>query len=729
MTAALPTTGTSTSTSGQGPGDRPLRVLYIVGPGRSGSTLLERALDQAPHVAGVGELAMIWQHGVLGDRRCSCGTAFHDCTFWAEVEARSPGLFDEHAARAIVQGQVRTTRTARLVRAMSARGRHALERQLAPDHVARTERLYRAIQQVSGADTIVDSSKHPFLAWLTGRIEGIDVTYLHLVRDPRATAHSWGRVRLEPGAPGLTMNRYSVLSASVQWTLWNAAALAVTRGQQAALVNYEDFVAEPRRVLDEILADLGHPGLDPTIVHDATIELRPGHAVSGNPMRFTTGATHIVVDDEWKRHMSRRHRALVGFLTAPVRAAHAIDPRRTGRRPSRIGTGWVTLVAHTTQYRHAATALHDAGYLAQFLTVPVLDRPLAAGVVPGRWRRRVNDRRVFPALRGVPMRRLWGGAAFAAASRAVGAMGPIARPVWAEGRMWDLEARLRSSPTPVLHAVDGIAAGTARRARRRGGLVITDLRSAHPTAAGQAGHGIDARDTRLRRAQYDRSDLLVCNSDYTKRTFVEAGFAQERLVVVPLGADLDLFRPAPDPPPTFTVLFVGRFEPAKGAREFAAAVRALPAGCRVVVVGEVRRPHADLLTDIDADVSWVAHVPHVELAEIYRSSSVLVLPSHSDGWGMVVLEAMACGLPVIVTDATGASMVITDGVDGHVVPVADAGAVAGRLAELRADPRAAQAMGAAARTTALDHSWARYGDRLVALYRTIESGGLPRVAP
>lgn len=706
-----------------------MQVLYIVGSGRSGSTVLDRALDQSPHVTALGELAMIWQHGVLGNRRCSCGTEFHACAFWTDVEARSPGLFDETAARAIAEGQARTTRTALMPRVLGESGRIALDRSLSPDHLTRTGRLYRAIQEVTGAGTIVDSSKHPYVAWLIGQIEGIEVTYLHLVRDPRATAFSWSRVRAEPGAAGAVMNRYSSLSSSAQWDLWNAAALAVTRGHRSSLVRYEDFAADPGRVLDAILDGLGHPQLGPETLTGSTLALRPGHAVSGNPMRFATGPVTIEVDDEWQRRMPRPRRALVAAVTAPVRARLAVErKRRPARRPGGVGPRTVTLVAHTTQYRHAAAALHSAGYLAQYLTTPVLVRPLPEVAVLGRWRRRANDRRVFPALRGVPLRRLWLGGTFQLLSKGVGAIVPVARPFTAEGRVWDLDVRLRSARTPVLHAVDGIAAGTARRARRRGALVITDLRAAYPTLVGDPTDRRDARRARRSRLQYDRSDLLVCNSEYTRRTFVDAGFEADRLAVVPLGVDPDAFRPAPVPPAAFTVLFVGRFEPAKGAREFAGAVRTLPAGCRVIVVGEVRRRHAELLAGIDAEVTWLAHVPHLELAKIYRASSVLVLPSHADGWGLVVVEAMASGLPVVVSDATGASMVITDGVDGHVVPVGDADAVAERLAGLRTDPGRAQAMGTAARATALDHSWSRYGDRLVALYRAIESGDLPVAA-
>ncbi|MDE0821943.1 MAG: glycosyltransferase, partial [Opitutales bacterium] len=70
------------------------------------------------------------------------------------------------------------------------------------------------------------------------------------------------------------------------------------------------------------------------------------------------------------------------------------------------------------------------------------------------------------------------------------------------------------------------------------------------------------------------------------------------------------------------------------------------------------------------------------LHEVYAKSSVLVHPSLADGFGYVVQEAMACGLPVIVTDATGAADLVTDGRNGFVVPAGDAQSIADRLAHL-----------------------------------------------
>jgi len=92
----------------------------------------------------------------------------------------------------------------------------------------------------------------------------------------------------------------------------------------------------------------------------------------------------------------------------------------------------------------------------------------------------------------------------------------------------------------------------------------------------------------------------------------------------------------------------------------------------------------------------------------------LVLPSLADGFGMVVPQAMACGLPVIVTENVGAADIVTDGVDGYVVPIRDVAALKEKIRYLYEDPAARQRMSAAAVKKAGRHlSWDVYGDRLV----------------
>jgi glycosyltransferase involved in cell wall biosynthesis len=106
---------------------------------------------------------------------------------------------------------------------------------------------------------------------------------------------------------------------------------------------------------------------------------------------------------------------------------------------------------------------------------------------------------------------------------------------------------------------------------------------------------------------------------------------------------------------------------------------------------------------------------------------VLVLPSLEDGFGLVALEAMAAGRPVIVSEHAGVKDVVREGRDGFVVPIRSPDAIAEKLQWLHDHPAERQAMGRAAREQALRYPWARYGDEVVAAYRRVlaerEGGG------
>jgi len=94
--------------------------------------------------------------------------------------------------------------------------------------------------------------------------------------------------------------------------------------------------------------------------------------------------------------------------------------------------------------------------------------------------------------------------------------------------------------------------------------------------------------------------------------------------------------------------------------------------------------------------------------DVMMESDVLVLPSLGEGFGLVVAEALACGLPVIVTPNVGSSDLIHDGQEGFVVPVCSADAIAERLETLHRDRELLAAMSRQAQATAAKNSWASY---------------------
>lgn len=305
------------------------RVLLIAGSGRSGSTLLERALGEVPGVVALGETVHLWERGLRDDELCSCGERFMRCPFWSEVGRRAFGGWDLIAADELVQLRhhvVRTRHLPRLVGSSTDVG-WRLER----DRLARaTGAIYRAVAQVTGARVIVDSSKMPAYAALLRRA-GVDLRCAYVVRDPRGVAHSWTKTVTRPEVVdgSATMPRYSAVESALWWSAFDAAfvALAVT-GTPTTTIRYEDFVAEPRGVLAKALNFAGiEPGDDALAhVNGSNITLAAGHLVAGNPMRFRTGPVDVVADDVWRSEQPRRDRKVVSLLTSGLRHRHGYRP-------------------------------------------------------------------------------------------------------------------------------------------------------------------------------------------------------------------------------------------------------------------------------------------------------------------------------------------------------------------------------------------------------------------
>jgi glycosyltransferase involved in cell wall biosynthesis len=215
-------------------------------------------------------------------------------------------------------------------------------------------------------------------------------------------------------------------------------------------------------------------------------------------------------------------------------------------------------------------------------------------------------------------------------------------------------------------------------------------------------------------AEIDLADHIFVLSSFQKRTFLEAGVDAEKLIVTPLGVDVDLFhRTATDEDGVFRVLFVGQITQRKGISYLVKAFRlaAIP-NSELKIVGRLRgtvQPWSMV-----PNVRRVSPVPRWELPALYQAADVFVLPSLVEGFPLTALEAMACGIPVIVSEHTFGEDVVRDGIDGFVTPIRDSEAIADRLRYLYKNPDRRELMAAAARHRAEQFTWNRYGERIVA---------------
>jgi glycosyltransferase involved in cell wall biosynthesis len=220
--------------------------------------------------------------------------------------------------------------------------------------------------------------------------------------------------------------------------------------------------------------------------------------------------------------------------------------------------------------------------------------------------------------------------------------------------------------------------------------------------------------------EYAEADLIFVPSTFAHRSFVEAGTRPDKVVITPYGVRLEEYTPVPKRDETFRILCVAMLTVRKGIRYLleATAGLALPAS-DVVLRGTWEAESRALLAPYAGEYRLHPPVPRAQLRDLYSQASVLVLPSVEDGFGLVIAQAMACGVPVIATTHTGGPDLITDGRDGFIVPPRNAAAIADRLHFLYNHPHERAAMGQAAleKVRSLG-GWADYAERVVRTYRS-----------
>ncbi|HYT25684.1 MAG TPA: sulfotransferase [Actinomycetota bacterium] len=312
----------------------PVKVLYIEGAGRSGSTVLDNLLGQLPGFFSVGELRFVWDRNLLEDRLCGCGRPFGSCPVWSEVVGRAfgGGAVDPHEMIRLREGAVRLRDTP----LAATRWAERLLRPRSAGYLDVLARLYPAVAGVTGARVVVDSSKYPSYGLLLGMLPTVDLYVLHLVRDPRGVAHSLRRVKPEPVARGVfeEMQRTGPARSAVDWSLCNLLAETFARRARDRYlpVRYEDFVAEPRATVLRILGHVGEPARELPFVGERAVRLGVNHTVSGNPSRFRTGTVELRPDDEWRTRGRPAGRALVTALCLPLLARYGYVGRGRRRR-------------------------------------------------------------------------------------------------------------------------------------------------------------------------------------------------------------------------------------------------------------------------------------------------------------------------------------------------------------------------------------------------------------
>ncbi len=468
----------------------------------------------------------------------------------------------------------------------------------------------------------------------------------------------------------------------------------------------------------------------------------------------------------------------------------SLSTNRVGARSLRSGPGPVVpegqgerqsfLVSHPSgnaNVRQLCLGLAEAGMLDQVRTGLAFGRDPALtlpgwGLLPGRLQRELR-RRLWPAalapqLRSDPLPDLLRLSLFRNPLLR-GTTLPASLTNWHyrshDHRVaaWLARAPRHSLPSAV-YAYEDAAAATLSTARRRGLATFLELPTLHSRTVHRwhlqearrnpayrpmlGGLNEPAWKLRRKRLELEAADWIVVASTLVRDSCVEAGIAPGRLLVIPYGAPVDnqpagrlavgstqaavAADPNPaalEPPRRPIALYVGRLTPAKGIQDLVAAWSTLHLpGAELQLAGMCDYP-SSWVERLPPSVRWLGSLPQAELAQRYAEARLFVFPSLIDGYSLAVLEAMASGLPVLLTDRCGNRDLIEQGVNGWVVPAADPEALAAQLGEVLSDAPLCQRVGEAARASVAGYGWQAYQGNLVQQLRHCLAEPRSRQAP
>jgi glycosyltransferase involved in cell wall biosynthesis len=308
--------------------------------------------------------------------------------------------------------------------------------------------------------------------------------------------------------------------------------------------------------------------------------------------------------------------------------------------------------------------------------------------------------------------------------------------------LWESTALLRWHRCDILHAMlHGTSRNLINKAKSQGSLIVGEPVNSHPenlnTILNQEHERLGiVRQQSLSISQkrlvqeVEECDYLLVGSNFVKKSYIKKGFAPQKIHLINYGVDLSRFRPLlnkkekeSDKNSIFRVICVAQISPRKGHIYLLEAWKQLNlSNSELLFIGSLNKEMHTVLVKYDGLFKHIPFVPNAELYKYYSQSSVFVLPSLEEGFACVVPEAMACGLPVVVTENTGTSDIVEHSKDGFIVPIRSAATIAEYLELLYSNRDLCHAMSQAALAKSQSNlSWQQYADKLCNFYNSIWS--------
>ncbi|KXB03854.1 hypothetical protein AKJ45_00230 [candidate division MSBL1 archaeon SCGC-AAA261F19] len=278
----------------------------------------------------------------------------------------------------------------------------------------------------------------------------------------------------------------------------------------------------------------------------------------------------------------------------------------------------------------------------------------------------------------------------------------------------------------IFHGWNNHSLYSLRKAKKFDAKTVVERNSAHPKEQirllkeGDIKCKGNLNQSALKRScrELEECDYIIVPSTFVKRSFIKRGYSESKLIQIPQGVNLEKFKPNMNRTGIFRGLFVGNISERKGIHYLVEAWSDLDLeDSELLICGSIRKEMKNLAQKYkkEESISFTGYVPTLP----YEKADFLVLPSLEDGFGLVVLEAMASGLPVIISENTGAKDLVKEGTQGFIVPVREPEAISERIRYFYDNPGEVERMGKNARKKAENYSWNEYQDKLVKAYEDI----------
>lgn len=294
-----------------------IKVLYIAGFERSGSTIVNRVLGQIDGFVAWGELRDIWQHGIVENRPCTCGTTFRNCSAWQKIFERA----FEGAEKINTSEMDKLQKKARffvLPHYFKLLQDSFLKKQIHP-YLVSLENLYQAIQKTTNSKVIVDSTKASWYGYVLGLLPSIDLYIVHVIRNPKGVCYSLDQHKSQGE---LTSQWYNPIQASISWNLKNYAVETLLNSSEDRYlrINYEDFIANPQIAVKQILKLLDEDITELPFVSPTEVKMSTDHIITGSPSsRSDIGTVKLQLDQKWKYKMKLIDKMIIDLLTFPIK--------------------------------------------------------------------------------------------------------------------------------------------------------------------------------------------------------------------------------------------------------------------------------------------------------------------------------------------------------------------------------------------------------------------------